>query len=113
MKQLDRKIASELAKCIVLTCFRNSQLENIHAGIVPQTEVGDYSDVYVATPTGNIPWNKASKISDKMMKALMIDVTNRVYSFLLKMDDEDFLVKTLMYSSQFTVNWNEPEKLDK
>lgn len=112
MKQLDDKTAAELAKCIALTCFRNSKLENIHAGIAPPTEAGDYSDVYVSTPTGNLPWNEISKISDHMMKELMIDVTNRVYSFLLKMNDEDFLVKTLKYSSQFTLNWNQPEKVE-
>lgn len=112
MIQLDKKTAAELAKCIVLTCFRNSKLENIHAGIVPQTEAGDYSDVFVTTPDGTIPWNKTSKISDPMMKELMIDVTNKLYNFLLKMGDEEFLEKTLRYSREFTTGWDELERGD-
>lgn len=109
MIQLDKETAAELAKCMVLICFRNSKLEDIHAGIVPHTEVGDYSDVFVTTPDGNIPWNETSKISDKMMKELMIDVVNRTYSFLMKMHDEELLVKTLEYSREFTKGWDEPE----
>lgn len=109
MIQLDKETAAKLAKCIVLMCFRNSKLENIHAGIVPQTEAGDYSDVFVTTPEGTIPWNKTSKISDAMMKELMIDVVNKTNNFLLKMHDEEFLIKTLEYSREFTKGWDEPE----
>lgn len=112
MIHLDKEIAAELAKCIVLMCFRNSKLEDIHAGIVPHTETGDYSDVFVTTPDGTIPWNDTSKISDPMMKELMIDVVNKTYSFLMKMHDEEFLVKMLEYSREFTKGWDEPEKID-
>jgi hypothetical protein len=35
------------AKYMVLQCFRNSLLEDLHSGITPSSVVGDYSDVYV------------------------------------------------------------------
>ena len=43
---------------------------------------GDFSDVKIVTPTGEIPYLEASRISDPEMKAWMIEVTNRVFTFL-------------------------------
>jgi ligand-binding SRPBCC domain-containing protein len=44
--------------------------------------VGDYSDVKVVSPFGEISWAKVSRLSDEEMKALMIDVVNHSYAFL-------------------------------
>ncbi len=71
-----------LSKILVETCFRNSELENLHAGVTPSSATGDYSDVKVVTPYGEIPWTHLSRISDEEMKALMIDVVDRTYTFL-------------------------------
>jgi len=111
--KFDEKTAQELAKCIVLRCFRNTELENIHAGKEPHSEAGDYSDVYVVTPAGEIPWNDVSKISNEQMKKLMKEVVNTTYSFLVKMDDENFLQKSLELSMPFTNNWDTPKVIDK
>ena len=111
--KLDEKTAQELAKCIVLRCFRNTELENIHAGKEPHSESGDYSDVYVVTPAGEIPWNDVSKISNEQMKELRKEVVNTTYSFLVKMDDEKFLQKSLELSMPFTHNWDMPQVIDK
>ena len=63
--------------------------EELHSGITPSTKTGDWSDVYVVTPYGNIPWVPAecttmvggqmktgvyavSRISDKEMHELML-----------------------------------------
>ena len=54
----DPEIQQRLAKHIALRCFRNSILENLHAGKVPDSKCGDYSDVVVKTPYGEIPWNE-------------------------------------------------------
>ncbi len=51
---------------IMVGTARNS-LENIHAGISPSSKTGDFSDVKVVTPYGEIPWNKLSRISNKEM----------------------------------------------
>jgi len=76
-----------LALVLVETGIRNSILEELHAGVVPASATGDYSDVKVVTPYGEIPWARLSRISDEEMKALMIDVVDRVYT-LLRYPDE-------------------------
>jgi hypothetical protein len=37
---------SKLAKAIVAYCFRNTSIEDIHAGIAPVSNTGDFSDEY-------------------------------------------------------------------
>ena len=43
----DPKIQQRMAKHIALKCFRNSVLEDLHSGKVPNSKTGDYSDVIV------------------------------------------------------------------
>jgi hypothetical protein len=43
---------------LVEQCVRNTFLEELHAGTVPDSAVGDYSDVKVVTPFGEIPWTQ-------------------------------------------------------
>ena len=74
--------------CMAMICVRNSRLEDLHAGQVPVTRTGDWSDVVVIDATGNrIPWAEVSRIDDAEMRALMRDVVNRLYTFHLKPDD--------------------------
>jgi hypothetical protein len=77
-----RRDLKVFAKSLVETCMRNSELENLHAGITPDSATGDYTDVKVVTPYGEIPWAQLSRISDAEMKVLMIDVVDRVYTYL-------------------------------
>jgi O-acetylhomoserine/O-acetylserine sulfhydrylase-like pyridoxal-dependent enzyme len=53
---------------------RNTVLENFHAGVSPSTKTGDYTDVKVVTPYGEIPWNELSRINDIEMRSLMLDI---------------------------------------
>jgi hypothetical protein len=62
-----------LIRFIAEKAIRNS-LEDLHAGISPSTMSGDYSDVKVVTPYGEIPWNDVSRISDKEMRTLMLEI---------------------------------------
>lgn len=78
----ERRDLELLAKALVETCMRNSELENLHAGKFPASERGDFSDVKVVTPYGEIPWSQLSRISDAEMKVLMIDVVDRVFTYL-------------------------------
>ena len=71
-----------VARSIVERCVRNSYLEDLHAGTFPDSKSGDYADVKVVTPYGEIPWNRLSRISDEEMKRLMIDVVNKVFTYL-------------------------------
>lgn len=85
----DPVLQQRLAKVLVLRCFRNSVLEDIHAGIVLDSKRGDHSDVVVHTSFGEIPWNEVSRLDDAEMQALMMDVVNRTYRFLQELFDEE------------------------
>src|SRR3990172_12580580 len=85
----DPVLQKRLAKHLVLQCFRNSVLEDLHAGIVPDSKSGDYTDVIVRTPFGEIPWSKLSRFDDAEMKVLMIDVVNRAYQFIRDLFDDE------------------------
>ena len=41
------KLMKRLAKYLAQQCFRNTMLENLHAGITPSSQTGDYTDVVV------------------------------------------------------------------
>jgi hypothetical protein len=58
-----------LAKSIAVLCVRNTFLEDLHSGITPSSRGGDYSDVKVVTPYGEIPWAKLGS-SQRMFKIL-------------------------------------------
>jgi len=71
----EKRIAAKLAKTMAMLCVRNSHLESIHAGKVPITRTGDWSDVTVVDADGNrIPWTEVSHINDDEMRDLMRDV---------------------------------------
>jgi hypothetical protein len=104
-------VMKRLAKYMARQCFRDTILEDFHAGITPYSEAGDYSDVSVRTPAGEIPWSKLSRLSDEEMKALMIDVVNRTYLLLQVLFDEavgSYLVWTLKHQD-LVPHWNDPQ----
>jgi hypothetical protein len=71
-----------LTLALVEKGFRNSGLEELHTGVSPATAVGDYSDVRVVTPYGEISWADLARLDDAEMKALMIEVVDRVFTIL-------------------------------
>jgi len=71
-KNDEQRVAVRLAKIMALICVRNSSLEDLHAGQVPTTRTGDYSDVFVVDADGRrIPWPDVSRIDDDEMRALI------------------------------------------
>jgi hypothetical protein len=74
------------AIALVQRCVRNTQLEDLHAGITPASQSGSYDDVKVVSPYGEIPWNELSRISNLEVKELMIEIVNKVFTFLVYRD---------------------------
>ncbi|QMU63069.1 MAG: hypothetical protein GKR88_01465 [Flavobacteriaceae bacterium] len=72
----------EEALKMAVTCVRNTVIESYHEGKIPQSKTGDYSDVKVVTPYGEIAWNEVAKINDMEMKTFNKEVTNRLYTYL-------------------------------
>ncbi len=117
--EIDKGVAASLAKVIVLAGLRNNILEDIHAGTWPVSKTGDFSDVKVVTPYGDIPWaetgdpevNKLGRITPEEMRDLVKDSLNRVYTLLLRLDDAKFLEKIGATTESMTEAWDEPEFL--
>jgi ligand-binding SRPBCC domain-containing protein len=104
------EVIKRLAKYLAQQCFRNTMLEDLHAGITPDSQTGDYTDVVVQSPYGEIPWPRLSRLSDEEMKALMIDVVNKTYRALTVLFDNRLgseLIKVLAQRDPLP-QWNEP-----
>lgn len=110
----DPVLQKRLAKYLVLQCFRNSSLEDLHAGISPSSAAGDYSDVQVSSPYGSIPWPEVSRFNDDEMKLLIIDVVNRTYRFIHTLFDEETggILLCQLAKRDFLPRWNEPTLSD-
>ena len=112
MKSTDEdRIAARLAKLMAMICVRNTGIEELHAGTVPVTHTGDYSDVFITDADGRqIRWSDASHLDDDQMRSLMRQIVDRLYTFHLKADDQGFRDNL---DSWLTVaeRWDEP-KLD-
>lgn len=105
----EKRIAANLAKAMAMICVRNSKLEDLHAGPVPVTRTGDYSDVMVLDAGGNrIPWTDVSRIDDDEMRDLMRQIVNRIYTFYLKSDEPGLHAEVDRWMS-VVGKWDEPE----
>jgi len=103
------EVMKRLAKYLAQKCFRNTVLEDLHAGTIPDSQTGDYTDVVVRSPYGEIPWPRLSRLSDEEMKALMIDVVNKTYRTLTVFDNQlgGELIMNLVERDPLP-QWNEP-----
>ena len=81
-------LLKRLAKYTVQQCFRNTVIEEFHSGTIPDSKTGDFSDVVVKTPFGEIPWSGLSRHSDEEMKLGMRHAVNKTYRFLCRLFDE-------------------------
>ena len=99
---------SLIIRTMALLCVRNTMLEDIHAGIVPVTRTGDYSDVTVIDADGNrIPWNRVSHFDDDTMRDLMRQVVNRLYTFQHRLDEPGFLDEIGVWIKEAS-RWDSP-----
>jgi hypothetical protein len=109
MNDSDNALRALLAKSIAALCVRNTFLEDLHSGTTPSSRSGDYSDVKVVTPFGEIPWRNLSRISDEEMKRLMKEIVDKVFTFLCQQDDPAFAEAFLRLGGNYVGRWDEPE----
>ena len=95
-----QQTAEKLATVLAFHCVRNSSLEALHAGTFPSSKTGDYTDVKVVSPYGEIAWNQVGRISDEEMKPLMEEIVDRLYTFLVLLLDS--IGRTIRCTSVFT-----------
>ena len=108
---MEKQQAERLAKDVALLRVRNTFLEDLHAGIYPSSKAGDYSDVNVVTPYGEIPWSRLSRFSDDEMRRLMKEVVNKIFTVLLRLDDAEFVTRMDNFTRVMTRRWAKPENL--
>lgn len=89
--------------------------EELHSGITPSSKTGDYSDVKVVSPYGEIPWNELSRISDAEMHKLMMLVEDYITLTLRTYEgsrDNKMVSKVIRQSlfGEWGVSWNIPEE---
>lgn len=106
---MDHKDSKELAIGMTVLCVRNTYLEELHAGKFPASATGDYSDVKVVTPYGEIPWKDLSRISDDEMRRLMRDVVDSNYSMLRRLDIPEFDEELRRFGKRRASRWDEPK----
>ena len=108
---MNEKAAKQLALSLAILCVRNTCIEDIHAGIGPRSLAGDFSDVKVVTPLGEIPWNRLSRIRDDEMREFMKEVVDKLYTVLLGLNDPEFVRRMDNYARLMTKAWDEPRNL--
>jgi len=108
---MNEEIAKRLALGVAVLCVRNTCIEDIHAGVEPHSQAGDFSDVKVVTPDGEIPWNRLSRIRNDEMRAFMKQVVDRLYTVLLRLDDPQFVERVDQYARRTTAAWDAPREL--
>lgn len=101
-------VAKKLAKIMTLHCCRNTFIEDLHEGTVPSSKTGDFSDVKVVTPYGEIPWSGLSRISDEEMKTLNKEIVNKIYTFLDQLISKGTVPMHPVFLNEPT-DWDEPE----
>ena len=108
--RFNRLLQKRLAKFMALHCFRNTRLEDLHSGVAPASEIGDYSDVKVVSPFGDIPWSRLSRFNDAEMRELMVEVVDQCYAFVTLLSDGEEAHRLLDFLRHQDVapEWNEP-----
>jgi hypothetical protein len=109
---MDRKDSKELAIGMTVLCVRNTYLEELHAGKFPASATGDYSDVKVVTPYGEIPWKDLSRINQEEMRRLMREVVDKNYSVLRRLDIPEFDEELRLFGRRNAIRWDEPKDRD-
>ena len=103
------QLESLLVRTMALLCVRNTALENIHAGRGPVTRTGDYSDVTVIDADGQrIPWPEVSHFGDDVMRELMREVVNKLYTFRVCSREPGFLDRLSIWIKDAS-RWDEPK----
>jgi hypothetical protein len=78
MKRITKEKLQELhslAKLLAVMGVRNNiELENLHSGMSPFSETGDFSDIKVVSPCREIDWNRLSRLDDEEMRSLMLSI---------------------------------------
>ncbi|MES2216658.1 MAG: hypothetical protein V4481_05190 [Patescibacteria group bacterium] len=105
-----RKKLAIAAKILTIHGYRNSPIEDIHAGDWPKNKKGKYAsprDMIVTTTDGGsvVPWLTCSRISQQEMEHLNKTIYNQIYTLMVKMEEEGLPSFYQMWGQ----DWDEPK----
>ena len=109
MNAQERQDLADLARVMAMVCVRNTRLEDIHAAKAPVSKRGDFSDVIDVDAEGRrIPWPEVSHFDDQVMRDLMRQIVDRLYTFQVMAGDADFLAVIERWIP-VALHWDEPK----
>ena len=109
MNTQERQDCADLVRLMAMVCVRNTALEAIHAGKAPISKTGDFSDVIVVDAEGRrIPWPEVSHFDDEVMRDLMREIVDRLFTFRVMGADPDFQAGIERWIP-LALGWDEPE----
>jgi hypothetical protein len=107
-RRLTNWVLAQLSKSIVCRFRNGGGLETLHSGKCPRSATGDYSDVKVVTPFGEIPWNELSRFDDEEMKHLMVGLVDTIFTALNEVMNRDELYLKYLAEYEIQPKWDEP-----
>jgi hypothetical protein len=107
-RRLTEHVRKQISKYIVSRIRNTSLVEEMHSGTFPSSETGDYSDVKVVSPYGEISWNRLSRFCDEEMRDLMILMVDVVYTILTEMTNRDEMFLKRFSTAVVEPKWNDP-----
>ena len=107
-----------VARFAALYGFRNTELENFHAGKSPTDENGSTKDTVVVCGTKEIAWDKVGRLSDQEMRTLMLSIEKQltfVVWAILDWERRGEMPETVEmmkknYFSEAGISWDRPPK---
>lgn len=94
-----------IAILMAANCVRLPVTRADREGSWPRTKTGDYSDVTVVTPFGDIPWTTVNRLNDAELKAFNSGVVNRLYTVLCCLLDPDFMPDRMAFLKYLKFNY--------
>lgn len=112
MKKDKNEMEKRLAKTLTIHGYRNSPIEDIHAGRWPKDNKGNWAkpeDMFVSVDGGSkIPWLEMSRITDEEMKHINKTIHSQIYTILVLLK-KGKLPGFYWWGGE---NWDEPELLE-
>jgi hypothetical protein len=106
--ETERRALQRLTLALVESCVRNSVLEDWHAGREVISPAGDFSDVKIVSPAGEIPYLEASRISAARWDKPKLN-TKMVKGILRQMAIRDGADPAALYAQDLPEAFAKPE----
>jgi hypothetical protein len=106
---IDDEMAKALSVAIVRLCFRDTCLEDYHAGEPNWADLIQDTQAVVLHAGGAIPLDQVRRLIQAESRAFRREAVDALYTILLNLRDPDYLAAILNYGRQGLERWGEPK----